>query len=163
MAYTGTGPDPLLGFFQDGYFEADFECSRVKTHQIVFHFRLEDRFLFKIGQFPSVADLQSVNIRKYRKCVPSNDYIESNKAVGLHAHGIGIGSFVYLRRIFERLIDEARFKAQQKPDWDQELYLKSRMAEKISILREYLPGFLVENKILYGILSKGIHELSEDE
>jgi len=37
------------------------------------------------------------------------------------------------------------------------------MPEKIGLLALYLPSFLVENKSLYGILSKGLHELSEDE
>lgn len=37
------------------------------------------------------------------------------------------------------------------------------MDEKIEILSEFLPDFLVEHKHLYGILSKGVHELSEEE
>ncbi|MEK4671454.1 hypothetical protein [Niallia sp. FSL R7-0271] len=37
------------------------------------------------------------------------------------------------------------------------------MAEKIEYLKDYLPKFLVSNKSLYSILSKGIHELSEQE
>jgi hypothetical protein len=36
------------------------------------------------------------------------------------------------------------------------------MDEKIELLKDYLPEFQVNNKI-YSILSKGIHELSEDE
>jgi hypothetical protein len=37
------------------------------------------------------------------------------------------------------------------------------MDEKIELLKSELPVFLLENRILYGILSKGIHELSENE
>ncbi|MFI3135251.1 MAG: hypothetical protein QX197_00585 [Methylococcaceae bacterium] len=37
------------------------------------------------------------------------------------------------------------------------------MNEKIVILNSELPEFLVENKSMYSILSKGIHELSENE
>lgn len=37
------------------------------------------------------------------------------------------------------------------------------MEEKITCLSEFLPEFLVEHKHLYGILSKGVHELSEEE
>jgi hypothetical protein len=33
----------------------------------------------------------------------------------------------------------------------------------IDILSYHLPEFLVENRKLYGILSKGLHELSEEE
>ena len=38
-----------------------------------------------------------------------------------------------------------------------------RMDEKIEDLKDHLPSFLVENKEIYVILSKGIHELTEDE
>lgn len=38
-----------------------------------------------------------------------------------------------------------------------------RMEDKIQLLRAHLPEFMVENRALYGIVSKGIHELSEKE
>ena len=37
------------------------------------------------------------------------------------------------------------------------------MAERITMLKDRLPAFLVENPAMYSILSKGIHELSEEE
>jgi hypothetical protein len=37
------------------------------------------------------------------------------------------------------------------------------MEEKIKLLRNHLPQFLVSNKKLYAVLSLGIHELSEQE
>ncbi len=37
------------------------------------------------------------------------------------------------------------------------------MAERIKMLEGYLPEVLIKNTIIYGILSKGIHELSEEE
>jgi hypothetical protein len=35
--------------------------------------------------------------------------------------------------------------------------------EKILLLKNYLPPFMVEHKQWYGIVSKGLHELSEQE
>lgn len=35
--------------------------------------------------------------------------------------------------------------------------------KKIETLKDYLPEALVKNKAIYGIVSKGIHELSEEE
>ena len=117
----------------------------------------------KVGQYPSVASLYSAEIKRYRKVLAPEDYNDLRRAVGLSAHGIGIGAFVYLRRIFERLIEEAHQTARQASAWDEERFQQSRMPEKIGLLALYLPSFLVENKSLYGILSKGLHELSEDE
>ncbi len=78
-------------------------------------------------------------------------------------HGVGIGSFVYLRRIFERLIEEAHQAATTDASWDENVYVRSRMEEKIKILSPSLPSFLSQNWQIYSILSKGIHELSEQE
>jgi hypothetical protein len=116
----------------------------------------------KIGQYPSLADLNSDEIKKYRRIL-GDKYKEFSKAVKLASHGVGIGSFVYLRRIFENLIEEAHQEAIKTNSWNEYDYQKSRMDEKIRLLKDYLPEFLVKNQILYSILSKGIHELSEDE
>jgi len=35
--------------------------------------------------------------------------------------------------------------------------------EKIKALSDYLPEYMVKNRNAYGILSKGIHELSEED
>lgn len=37
------------------------------------------------------------------------------------------------------------------------------MDKKITVLKSFLPPFLVTNSKLYSILSKGIHELTENE
>ena len=37
------------------------------------------------------------------------------------------------------------------------------MDEKIVMLRTELPQFLVDNREWYGLVSKGIHELTEEE
>ena len=49
------------------------------------------------------------NRTKYRSVLKGENWNELYKAIGLAAHGEGIGSFVYLRRVFERLIN-SRFE-----------------------------------------------------
>ena len=60
--------------------------------------------LTKVGQYPSLADMQNFELRKYQKVLKEN-YRELTKAVGLFASGIGIGAFVYLRRVYEQLCE----------------------------------------------------------
>ena len=45
----------------------------------------------------------------------------------------------------------------------EDTFNKLRVGEKITMLSDYLPKTLTSNPTLYGILSKGVHELSEDE
>jgi hypothetical protein len=104
--------------------------------------------------------LETLDIKKYKK-VLKDKYSEFSKAVGLASHGVGIGSFVYLRRVFESLIEEAYLTQRNSADWNEKSYIESKMDGRIKILEGVLPEFLVQNRTLYGILSKGIHELSE--
>ena len=136
-------------------------CQRDRNHKILFIFKVFNNKLTKIGQYPSIADLYSGEIEKYRKILGKEKYKEIARAVGLVSHGVGIGAFVYLRRIFEDLIDEAHQEAQKSSGWDEEQYSRSRMDEKILLLQNHLPSFLVENRGLYSILSVGIHYLTE--
>jgi len=148
---------------RDHMFPIVLKCSRNSSHQLYFLFRVEERSIQKIGQFPSLADLNLFDVKKYAPVLDKNYFRELTRAIGLAAHGIGVGSFVYLRRIFESLIELAHQEASQTSSWDEAAYVKSRMSEKIQLLSSKLPEFLVQNRAMYGILSKGIHELTEEE
>ena len=149
-------------------FEVILKCKRygIFLHYLIHIGRNEDgdvKFISKVGQYPSVADFHIGKVHKYDKVLPKERMREFTKAIGLAANGVGIGSFVYLRRIFEHLVFEALEVAKKdKPEFDETVFISSRMNERIQMLSGYLPDFLVENHTIYGILSKGIHELSED-
>ena len=148
---------------QDHLFDVNLECSRNREHHLYFIFKLANRELQKIGQYPSIATLNLFDAKKYSRALEKAYFQEFTKAIGLAAHGVGVGSFVYLRRIFEHLIEQAHLDAASADGWDEQVYEKLRMAEKIHMLRFNLPDFLVQNKSMYGILSKGVHELTEAE
>ena len=83
--------------------------------------------------------------RVYRTLLDKSD-AELHRAIRLAAHGVGIGSFVYLRRILERLIYQ-RFKAlQATTGWSDDEFRHRRMDEKIYLLKEHLSEFLVQTK-----------------
>lgn len=148
----------------DGLIEIEYQCTRDSSHAYHTYYFKAGTFFTKVGQFPSVADFQIPQAETYRKILGEDQYKELTRGIGLSAHGVGIGSFVYLRRIFENLIEEAHIQAQLEiKELSNDDYVKARMDEKIKMVKDYLPEFLVENRGLYAILSKGIHDLSEDE
>lgn len=150
----------------DHLFEIIFKCTRNrenKDHQLYFLFKVKGRTIQKIGQFPSLAELSLYDVKRYANVLDKKYFKELTRAIGLAAHGVGVGSFVYLRRIFESLIENARLEVLSDPTWSEPDYVKARMSEKIELLKTKLPAFLVENRAMYGILSKGIHELTEEE
>ena len=140
-----------------------FTCTRDYAHIFEMQFIYNDESILKIGQYPSKADIDAPSWDKYSKIIPSRYLSDIKRAVGLSAHGIGAGSFVYLRRVMEYLINNAYQKALCNADIEKDKYQKSRIVEKIVLLKNYLPDILVQNKEAYLILSKGVHELEEDE
>lgn len=152
-------------FWIDGGFRTiSLVCKRYDQLFLFYiYFEKEKSILTKVGQYPSVADLHINEIKKYNKLLGPDKQREFTRAMGLAANGVGIGSFVYLRRIFEFLISNAKDEGINAGEIKEESFIKLRMDEKINTLKKYLPDFLVENRKMYLILSKGIHELEEDE
>lgn len=156
---TPTGSIFLTG---GGYGTINIKCKR--TDDVFYYFIVWDpknKELIKIGQYPTVADFHISEIKQYNKLISSEKLREFTRAIGLAANGVGIGSFVYLRRIFEYLIHQAFLAAKGDNAISEDDYQKSRMDEKIDLLHSYLPAFLVENRTMYSVLSLGIHELDE--
>jgi hypothetical protein len=163
---------------KNGVYPIVFQCARNSDHTLHFIVFIDNysvspggeptafQSIQKIGQYPSYADLNIPQIKHLAPVLSKQDRREFYRAVGLAAHGVGVGSYVYLRRIFENLIEDARKEASAQGHWDDTLqgeYDKSRVKERIQLLKDYLPDFVVEHPEMYALLSKGMHELTEDE
>ena len=119
--------------------------------------------IFKVGQYPSLADIMNDEVKGYRKFMSDELASEFHKAIGLAAHGVGVGSFVYLRRVFENLIYNRFEESKEKENWDSDEFNLLRMDDKIKFLKDHIPEYLVQNRKIYSILSSGIHTLTEQE
>lgn len=75
---------------------------------------------------------------------------------------------VYLRRIFERIVQDYRGEYKNNPNWNDLDYEKLRFNEKIEYLERFRKKIIPDNlsdikTIIYGKLSQGVHELSEQD
>jgi hypothetical protein len=65
------------------------------------------------------------------------------------------------------LVNEAHELAATDSKWtraQEKAYTKAaRMSDRIRLLKSKLPPFLVENASIYGILSDGVHNLTEEQ
>lgn len=151
---------------ETGIFIRTFKCPRHprdNSHNQTFIFKLAGTTLIKIGQFPSIADLSNEEIKKYQR-LDKNIYSELNRAIGLSSHGIGVGSFVYLRRIIENYIVQPKLDDLIRNERKTESELNTLdFKSKINFIKDELPEFLIKNNKIYSVLSKGIHQLSEEE
>lgn len=147
-----------------GYRKIYLKNKRKSDDVLIFFLIQYEEGYMKVGQQPSLADLQYSEItEKYSKQLNDENLVLFKKAIGLAAHGVGAGSFVYLRRIFESLIKSTYYENSKSLDVKDDDFFKLRMTEKVGVLSTYLPPQLVAMKSIYGILSSGVHELSEDE
>lgn len=150
-------------------YECKYKCAFDNNHEISLFLCLTLDGVMKVGQYPSFTDLQNTDeIKRYRPLLGEEYYREYKKALGLFSHDVGIGAFVYLRRIIERLVYNAFIEAEKAKeisttDFETENGKQRKFVSKIKLLNNYLPKLLVSNANMYGIVSKGIHELSDDE
>ena len=141
-----------------------FECQRYRDElYLLVHVNEEVDSIEKVGQYPSVASIHISQVKQYRKVLGESYIRDFTKAIGLAASGIGTGSFVYLRRVFEHLITEIATEAIRNGEIDKIQFESSKMENKLKMLSNHLPEVVLENKPLYGVLSAGIHELSEND
>ena len=141
-----------------------FRCRRYRDPlYVMVNYDRDDDFIEKVGQCPSVADIHIAQVKQYKKVLGEAYIKDFTKAIGLAANGIGTGSFVYLRRVFEHLVDEIATEAIKSGEIDKTKFETSKMENKLQLLSNHLPDVIMDNKPLYGVLSAGIHSLSEEE
>lgn len=139
-----------------------FRCARSRDHMIYFDLLITKDKIIKIGQYPSSLDLKGYVFDRYDKILSKGQLKELRTAEILAAHGYGIGAFIHFRRIIEQIVQE-RFEEKINPKISDPDFQKKRFGEKIEYLRNDLPELLVNNANIYSIVSKGVHELNEDE
>lgn len=113
----------------------------------------------KIGQSPSMADIARGTVSRYVTLLEDVDLEELGKADLLFDHGMAVGAYVYLRRIFERLIRRHHEGRAEPVEGFESLPIE----QKVKALAEVLPAPIVKRWKVYSVLSAGIHALSEDD
>jgi hypothetical protein len=116
----------------------------------------------KIGQRPSMADIAFAELKDLPN-IGGQDRRELGRALGLFAHDTPLGAFVYLRRVFERMIERAHDHYKETRPGPIKNWGELRMGERVSALGDALPAAVSSNAGVFGLLSKGIHELSDED
>jgi uncharacterized protein YjaG (DUF416 family) len=127
----------------------------------------------KVGQSAGL----NINVEKRIEKLLSQKVENYKKGLICESHGYGIGAFAYYRRIVEEIIDELLEKIKDIiEDDEKEEYIQildtikssSNATDKINIIKNQLPESLKNSshnhfKIIYSILSAGIHSYSDKE
>lgn len=136
-------------------------CQR-KQHFYTYILFRSDRYVQKIGQRPSMADIAFGELKNIAG-INSADRKELGRALGLYAHDTPLGAFVYLRRVFERMVERAHEAHKDQNGSYIDGWRDLRMGERIGALGSTLPVEISQNASVFGLLSRGIHELSDED
>jgi hypothetical protein len=147
-------------YLNDRIGSKELSCQRNGDHKYFYVYQVERQSIQKIGQSPSIAAIAIPQIERYKSVLDEAFLKELKSAVGLFAHGVGIGSFTYLRRVLEKIISDERDAARAAGNV-LEGFERLPLDQKIEALRDRLPNALLKYKSVYGVLSAGIHGLDE--
>lgn len=134
-------------------------CKRIHYYTLMF----KGNTVIKIGQYPSFASKEEQKIQKYKSLkVIKKYYIELIRSINAYSQHMGIASFVYLRRIYEHIIEEEYVKLpdtikKSNASFDEKM---KKVDNKMHIIPPELDS---QKSKIYSVLSKGIHEYEEDE
>lgn len=144
-------------------FKAIADCNHILFVNFIV---VDDNHVMKVGQFPSIYDLnEEINNKKFLKLLGDEYRKYYTKACSLFSFDSCIGAMTYLRRIFEKILKDTYEENKDNIDVDFQEFKQLRMDEKIEKLRAYLPDllFLDGFNLVYTRISDGIHNLSEEE
>lgn len=160
LGALGPYDEDILKLSQIWYIEYFFECANDQNHLYIMIISIELKngklIVRKVGQNPSMLTIKGFDFDSYRKYLEKIDaYSDYKKADLSNAEKFHVGAYAYLRRVFEKMINDYLGDSKLSDN---------RMDTKIEAVKENFDTRVRDLlKNLYGILSKGIHELDEQE
>lgn len=142
---------------------AEADCK----HKMIILFRkVDNATIMKVGQFPSIYDLnENINDKDFIKILGDeySDYYK--KACSLYSFNTNIGAMVYLRRIYEKLLLDTFINNESDLGITIDEFKMKKIDEKTKFLKDYLPSLMFSQgfNIIYKKISDGIHNLDENE
>lgn len=152
----------LLSILQKlNYISKSFKCPNVSdgSHNISFIFKVIEGSLYKIGQYPSLDDMNRFKQNKVKE-ITREIFTELNQAHDLFASGSVNKAYIILREILDKRIITPKFLSKNFSG------LKNKevsISEKISFLKSDLPEILIHDEGLIHFLKKRAEDVKINE
>lgn len=185
LSHVGVGTRSLIKYADDtDIYHLKFVCLKCRKYHPIFTLMTEYQApentqgeesgtttIQKTGQFPPQESSIDADVGKW---LPKSDKELYTKGIRSEANGYGIGAYGYFRRIVENnislLLDQIS-DTTDDPDLVKAVVSAKQQhnaSEKLNIIKDHAPGSYTFNgqnvfKVLYGALSDGIHDKSDDD
>ncbi|HEY3299378.1 MAG TPA: hypothetical protein VGJ90_01270 [Methylophilaceae bacterium] len=156
--FAANGFNVSSSFWLHTIFSKQLSCTRV-GHVATFYFHIDDGKLFKVGQYPSLANITFGDALKYLPVLGEEKIKEFNQAITLAADGAGLGALVYLKRVLSYLLDMTA----QQTKLEQSKYQTVDIATKVLLLEDSLPDSFKHYIEVFSLFNKNDISLTDLE
>lgn len=154
--FAANGFNVSSSFWLHTIFSKQLSCTRA-GHAATFYFHIDNGKLFKVGQYPSLANITFGDALKYLPVLGEEKIKELNQAISLATNGVGLGALVYLKRVLNFLLDMTAADAMEEQTSNQAV----DTASKVMRLASFLPNAISQETQIFSILDQDMSALSD--
>lgn len=132
---------------------------------IFFLFHFDGNSIIKLAQYPSLYDVSRDELKKYQKnqLIDKDSFKEIYKAETCASSGYYVAAYTYMRRVYETMLLFVFYQNKEEIGLTEDDFRKLHSDKKLEAIKDYLA---IDDEIylpLYGLLSAGIHAMTEEQ
>ena len=161
--------DGLGGYIKNGSYRKNirslyYHCPTC-GQSIFFLFYFDGNSIIKLAQYPSLYDVSRDDLKKYQKndLIDKGSFSQLYKAETCASSGYYIAAYTYMRRVYETMLMSVFEQNQEDIGITEEEFRRFHSDKKLEAIKDYLA---IDDEIylpLYGLLSAGIHAMTEEQ
>lgn len=141
-----------------------YECPTCK--QKLFYTLLKnENEVIKLAQYPSLYDVSRDELKKYQKnnLIDNESFSQIYKAELCASSSYYVAAYTYMRRVYETMLLSVFDQNKEEIGITEDAFRKLHSDKKLEAIKDYLA---IDDEIylpLYGLLSAGIHAMTEEQ
>lgn len=121
--------------------------------------------IIKLAQYPTLFDVSRDQLKKYQKnqLIDKDSFKEIYKAEICASSGYYVAAYTYMRRVYETMLLSVFDQNKEEIGLTEDNFRKLHSDKKLEAIKDYLA---IDDEIylpLYGLLSAGIHAMTEEQ
>lgn len=121
--------------------------------------------IIKLAQYPTLYDVSRDELKKYQKndLIDKDSFSQLYKAETCASSGYYVAAYTYMRRVYETMLMSVFEQNQENIGITEEEFRRLHSDKKLEAIKDYLA---IDDEIylpLYGLLSAGIHAMTEEQ
>lgn len=141
-----------------------YMCPTCKNriYFLVYH---DGENIIKLAQYPSLYDVSRDELKKYQKnnLIDNESFSQIYKAELCASSGYYVAAYTYMRRVYETMLLSVFDRNKEEIGLTEDDFRKLHSDKKLETIKDYLA---IDDEIylpLYGLLSAGIHAMTEEQ